>query len=106
MRDAVRELTRKIAAYEVNQNELSRRYTLLEESEKKQRSSFDELRHDHVAMVRHLKLRILYLELWEARSASMYRGAAENGRRDGPTERAERTARELSSTRRSTRNCS
>ena len=98
MRDAVRELTRKIAAYEVNQNELSRRYTLLEESEKKQRTSFDELRHDHVAMVRHLKLRILYLELWRRGAQACIEEQQRMADEMVPRRGAERTARELSST--------
>jgi hypothetical protein len=43
---------------------MSRKYTLLEKSEQELRKSHDDLRRDHTEMLRTLKLRVLYLELW------------------------------------------
>ena len=63
-RDAVRELTRRVAVFEVNQAIMSRKYTLLEKTEQELRKNHDNLNRDHTEMLRTLKLRVLYLELW------------------------------------------
>jgi hypothetical protein len=59
-----RELTRRVAVFEVNQAIMSRKYTLLEKSESELRKSHARLQSDHTEMLRTLKLRVLYLELW------------------------------------------
>ena len=50
--------------FEVNQAIMSRKYTLLEKSDKELRKNHEELQRDHTEMLRKLKLRVLYLELW------------------------------------------
>jgi hypothetical protein len=64
LRDTVRELTRRVAVFEVNQAIMSRKYTLLHKSDKELRKNHEELQRDHTEMLRTLKLRVLYLELW------------------------------------------
>ena len=46
LRDTVRELTRKVAVFEVNQAIMSRKYTLLEKSDKELRKNHEELQRE------------------------------------------------------------
>ena len=64
LRDTVRELTRRVAVFEVNQAIMSRKYKLLEKSDSELRKNHEDLQRDHAEMLRTLKLRVLYLELW------------------------------------------
>ena len=64
LRDTIRELTRQVAKYEVNQSIMSRKHNLLKEENKGLQSRYQVINKDFIESNRTLKLRILYLELW------------------------------------------
>ena len=70
LRDTIRELTRQVAKYEVNQSIMSRKHNLLKEENKGLQSRYQGINKDFIESNRTLKLRILYLELWRKRSSS------------------------------------
>ena len=95
LRDTVRDLTRQVAAYEVNQAIMARKHNLLKEENVGLHKLYNNVNTDFLDSTRTLKLRILYLELWRKGAQS---SIEENQRlmdRMVPRDHFERTNREL-----------
>ena len=60
LRDTVRELTRQVSKYEVNQAIMARKHNLLKEENKGLQSRYQGVNKDFIESNRTLKLRILY----------------------------------------------